>query len=338
MVEVGYNAYKNAVEILATESSDIYEKEQIQHMLEDVNSPVTRKYHEKMFKSVVDKAHIDFGDIPTSRGNIRRYSGYNSMVETIGIVKELAKEDKAKNVLEYADIVDKAIKFIADLSATYEKGFSTHTDYVALEYNSYVYFCVEATTSLIYSFVEIMKDPEKGTLDMVIKNNKVRANEFYFEQLKKFNAAQEHMGINYRKMLEAMCSKGRDNFAGQELVVGTAALIAIATSIVPITRGVIYQIYNCRGKLSSYLELQAEFLELNKTRVESNGALTTDKKQKILKKQEKIVQKLRKISDNLRVQSARSVEDSKKSINNENKSINTNSLKDEIDNSDYQIL
>ena len=68
-----YNYYIDNCHILS-ESTDgsfpVAESEQIRLVLEDVNSPVTRKYQEKMFQAVMDKAHIDFGDIPKSAGNI----------------------------------------------------------------------------------------------------------------------------------------------------------------------------------------------------------------------------------------------------------------------------
>ena len=333
-----YNAYYEAVQILSTESGDIHEHDNIIAILEDANSPITRKYHEKMLKSIIDKAHVDFGDIPKSKGNIRNYSGYGPMCETLDVIRDLAVENGVKNVVVYVDVVKRSLKYITELSSTYEKGFNTKTDYVALEYNSYVYFCVEATTSLIYSFVDVLMEPSKQVYDMVIKNNKVRANEFYFEQLIKFNKAQESLGMEYRKMLENMCNKGRNNFLGIEEVVGIGALIAAATAIIPITRGVVYQIYNFRGKLANHLELQADFLELNRTRVEANNALTADKKKKVLAKQEKLVKKLRKLGDDVRVKSAKSVQDSKKDINKDNKNVNVDSLKDEINNSPMDIL
>lgn len=55
------------------------EYENIQNVLEDANSPVTKKYQEKLFQSVIDKKHINFGSIPKSEGNIRNYEGYPNM-------------------------------------------------------------------------------------------------------------------------------------------------------------------------------------------------------------------------------------------------------------------
>lgn len=332
-----FDPYFESVQVLRTGES-IYENDIIRTVLEDANSPVTRKYQEKMYKSVINKAHIDFGDIPKSNGNIRNYSGYAIMTDTLNALKQLATDAKANNVITYVNIIEEAITNIADLSSTYEKGFSTKTEYVAMEYDTFVFFCVEATSALIYSFVDIMKDPGKDVLDMKIKNTKLRADEFYFEQLKKFNRIQKNMGIEYRKMLETMCNKGRENFVGLAEIVGAATVMAVATAIVPVTREVIYQIYNFRGKLSQSLEIQANFLELNRTCIENDEILTADKKKKILTKQENLAKKLKKLSDDIRVKSAKSITDSKKELGRDNKLLSIDNIKDEISNSDFEIM
>lgn len=335
-----YNPYIDSINVLATDvnsPSYLKESEEIRLVLEDANSPVTRKYQEKMYKSIIDKAHIDFGDIPVSKGNIRNYKGYNTMCETLNVISKLAQEDKAPNVEVYVKIVQDAIKNIENLSSTYERGFTTKTEYVAMEYDTYVYFCVEATTALIYSFVEIIKSPDKVTMDMKIKNTKLRADAFYFEQLKKFNKVQSNLGIDYRKMLESMCNKGRSNFVGAEVIGATAVMVA-AMAIVPITREIIYQIYNFRGKISTNLEMQAHFLELNKSCVESNDLLTVDKKAKILAKQQKLAQKLMKLADQIRVKSSKSIMDSKRELNKDNKMLSIDDIKDEVSNSPLDII
>lgn len=332
------NMYTESVKILA-ENPDEYLKEaaSIRAILEDVNSPVTRTYQEKMYNAILNKAHIDFGDIPKSAGDIRSYSGYNNMVDTLKVVEKLAEEYNVMNVLNYVRIVQKAISNIEGLSSTFQKGFSTRTEYVSLEYDTYVYFCVEATTALIYSFIEIVKSPEKQVMDMKIKNTKLRADEFFFEQLKKFNTVQENMGIDYRKMLEQACEKGRNNFVGATAV-GVAAVMAAALAIVPITREVIYQIYNFRGKLADSLEVQANFLELNKTCVENNNLMDAKKREAVIAKQKKLSQRLLKLSNSIRVKTATSILETKKELKKENGRLNINNIKDEISNSPFELL
>lgn len=317
------------------------ESEEILAVLEDGDSPITRKYQQKLYTSVMNKSHVDFGDIPKSAGNIRNYSGYPSMIETLETIKLLAEAQNAKEALAYIEIVQNAVNDIADLSATYEKAFQTKTDQVALEYNSYVYFCVEATTALLYGFVETMKDPTTRTLQIKIKNTKSRGDDFFFNQLDKFHKVQNKMGIEYRKYLENQCNKSRDNFIGTTAAftaLGVAAVTAVALSVVPITREIIYQIYHMRSNLSEHLAAQANFLELNKTCVENNTQFSSDKKTKIISRQENLAKKFRALSDKLRVKQQKSVLDSKRELSNDNKTFSMSNIRDEIENSPFELL
>nr|DAR90586.1 MAG TPA: hypothetical protein [Caudoviricetes sp.] len=335
---MAFNPYYESMLILSENEQLSYrESKDLQAVLEDVNSPVTRKLEEKLFQSVIDKKHINFGSIPLSKGNIKDYEGYSAMEGTLNTIKDLAAENKAGDVIKYVEIVQKAIENISGMSVAYQKGFQFKNEYIAMEYNSYVYFCVEATTALIYSFVEYVKRPDSDTLVMVIKNSKLRADEFYFEQLKKFNTVCDTQGVNYRKMLESMCTS-KDNFIGTTAMIGMAAVMAAALAIIPVTRAVVYQVYYLRGNISEQLEIQAQFMEMNKTCVEANSALTVQKKKEIVAKQEKLVKTLRKLSDVIRVKSSKSVEVTTKETKNENKNLTIDSIKDEVSNSDFEFI
>lgn len=335
---MAFNPYYESMLILSENETLSYrESKDLQAVLEDVNSPVTRKLEEKLFQSVLDKKHIDFGSIPKSKGNIKDYEGYSAMESALNTIKDLATENKAGDVINYVDIVQKAIENISSMSVAYQKGFQFKNEYIAMEYNSYVYFCIEATTALIYSFVEYIKRPDTDTFVMVIKNSKLRADEFYFEQLKKFNMVCDTQGVNYRKMLDSM-AVSKDNFIGTTTAIGIATVIAAAIAIIPITRAVVYQVYHIRGNISEQLDIQAQFMEMNKSCVEANSALTVQKKKEIVAKQEKLVKRLRKLSDTIRVKSSKSVEVATRETKNENKSLTIDSIKDEVSNSDFEFI
>ena len=314
------------------------EYEKISTVLEDANSPITKKYQEKLFQSVINKKHINFGSIPKSEGNIRNYEGYNNMNETLNILYNLAVDQKNKNVLDYVTIVQKAIRNIENLSSTYMKGYQTKTEYVELEYNTFVYTCVEATSTLLYQFVDYMRKPTDQIMTIVLKNDTLRADLFYFEQLKKFNNVNDKMGIDYRKMLESLCEKGRNNFLGSEMVVGIAAISLAAMAIVPVTRECIYQIYHLREQLSKSLEMQASFLEMNAACVNSNEIFTAEKKKKVLDKQLKMKNKLLKLASTLKVNAVKSKENSKKEIKKDNSMLTINSIQDEVSNSPFEFV
>ena len=336
-----FNPYYNATMILMESTVDDrktfgHEFEKIQMILEDSNSPITSKYKEKLYRSVLNKGHIDFGAIPMSKGNIREYAGYRNMIETLDVIIQLGTAEKS-NVVKFATTVMEAIRNIESLSSVFEKGFANKTEYVMLEYNTYVYTCVEATTTLIYEFVEYVKRPDKVTYQIVLKDTKLRANLFYFNQLNAFNTVNKNMHINYRKMLESMINQGKNNFGGVE-VIGIAAVSMVALAIVPITRSLIYHFYNLRANLSNELLVQANFLEMNKTCVEANGAFTEDKKRKILVKQENLRKKLLKLSDMLRVKEAKASKESKRDIEKDDALLTVNNLHDDVSNSPLELI
>jgi phage regulator Rha-like protein len=338
---MGFNPLFESVDILVKDRDSLrygYEFERVQSILEDANSPITKKYQEKLFQSVIDKGHIDFGDIPKSAGNIKAYKGYNNMVETLTTLNSLAIDQKNKTVIEYTSIVQKAISNIEQLSSTYSKGFISKTDYVILEYNTYVYTCVEATTTLLYTFVDYMKRPDQDTMTITLSNSTLRADLFYIEQLKKFNNVNDKMGIDYRKMLESLCSKGKNNFLGAEMVIGIAAVSVAAMAIVPITRELIYRFYHLRGSLSKSLEMQASFLEMNAACVQSNEVMTAEKKKKVLDKQLKLKNKLLKLSDFLKVKGAKSSQNSARDIKASNKMLTLDNLQADVSSSPIEFI
>lgn len=333
--------YGDAISILCESDSlspNWKEREQIREILEDANSPVTRKYHEKLFQSVIEKKHINFGSIEKSKGDIKEYEGYQNMIEILDILSKLAIAERYDSVLGYIQIVQKAIKNLEELRTAYMEGFSTKTDYVILEYNTYVYTTVEATTTLLYEFVEYVKRPDMVTMEIQLKNNKSRANLFYFEQLKKFNNVIDKMGIEYRKLLENLCKKGRENFIGVDEIIGITAISVVAMAIVPITRELIYQFYRLRGNLSASLEMQAKFLEMNKACLEAQTEMDPKKKKEIIDKQKKLSNFLRRISEKIKVKTSKSIKDTKVELNKQNKMLSIDRLQDEVSLSPLEII
>lgn len=309
-------------------------------IMEDASSPVNRKFQEKLYQSVLDKGHIDFGDIEKSRGDVLKYSGYTCMKETLDALKQLGEAQKVPTVIACANTVIDALSYIALLANVYSRGFTAKNDYVKIEYCTYVYTCVQATTAILYEFVDYIKRPDKGTIEITLRNTKNRADMFYFDQLNKFNNINKNMGIEYRKMLENSIDKGKNNFAGIDdaLIIGTGALVAVALAIVPVTRSLIYHVYKARTDISNSLMLQAHFLEMNKTCVEANQAFTQEKKVKILKKQEGMRKGLLRMAEILKVKSTKSRRDTKKKLEKDNKELSLSSIQKSVDDAPLELI
>lgn len=331
-----FNPMYSAVQILTeSENVTVREEKQIQAVLEDTQSPVTNKYLEKLYDSVISKNHIDFGDIPNSKGNIVEYSGYTNMIEVLSNILKIASDQKSHTVIEYVKTVQTAITHMRALAPIYQKGYRMRNDYVILEYNTYVYTIIQAVSSILYEFVDYVKRPEKGSMEIVMKPTKYRANTFYIDQLNKFNKINEKM--QYSKYLETIINKGQNNFTGVELI-GLGAIVSVALAIVPVTRELVYYYYNIRSNLSDCLAQQAYFLEMNKSVIEANSDFTQKKKDSIILKQEKIKNLCLRLSEKLRVNHIKSVNSAKATLQSDNKLLTLDNIKQEVNDSPLQLL
>lgn len=305
-------------------------------VLEDAENPKTSKYLEKLYESILSKGHVDFDDIPNSKGDIKTYKGYQNMIETLNNINGLANVQNVKQVVTYVNIILTAISNIDRFSDLYSKGFKLRNDYIMLEYNTFVYSCVQATSSLITEFVDYMKRPDAGAVQITIKNNKFKANIFYIEQLQKFNNVITNM--DYKSFLNYMINKETENFIGTEVLVGVATVSIVAMAIVPITREIVYRFYHDKNRISECLAEQAYFLEMNKASVNSNTQLTSDKKKEILKRQERLQKALMKLSNKLKVEYAQAEANASKQLKQDNSLLTLDKIKTGIDNEPLSLL
>ncbi len=331
-----YNYKQDAFKILK-ESSDlaVYDNKHVNAIFEDINSPATNNYLEKLYSSVIDKSHVDFGDIPNSRGNIEKYSGYASMNEILDTLEVFAREKKSSSLANYIKIVKDSISYLKINSSRYQKGYLAKNDIIITEYNIIVYTVIQAVSTLLYEFVDYIKRPDQDTVEIVLKDTKYKANLFYIQQLEKYNKINSNM--KYAEYLDGILANGREAFTGIEAI-GLGAVVAVALAIVPITREVIYQIYNIRSKISDCLAQQAYFLEMNKSIVEANKEFNAAKKKNILMRQEKVRNTFLRLSDKLRVAAVDADIKSKTMLKNDNRRLTIDVAKQQSDNDTLSLL
>lgn len=333
---------KDATNILCEGTSDKFKD--VHLVLEDAESPITKKTIENLYKSLIDKKHIDFGDIPKSAGNIHAYSGYKTMNETLANLKVMGHEDPAyQDILKYVNIVKSAIENLEGFARFYTMAFAKKNELLMLEYNTFVYTCVEGTTSILYQFSDHMQTPSSHAMKVVFKNTTYRGDLFYIEQLRLFNRICA--SGNFQKYLKGMLDAGNTggnpkSLVGESaLLVGSLAIIStILLSIVPVTRRLVYAFQDMRGRIAQDLELQAYFLEMNKAVVQADQARTEEQKQKILSKQENLRLKFLRLADKLRVKSVRAEQLAKKNLKEDDRRMTLDSARKDVDNDDFTIL
>ena len=86
------------------------------------------------------------------------------------------------------------------------------------------------------------------------------------------------------------------------------------------------------------LDCQVNFLEMNKTCLEANQAMTAEEKSRILSRQNALKNKLSRLADVVRVKSNRAVTDTQKELHNANSMLSIDGLRNEINNSPLEII
>jgi hypothetical protein len=195
------------------------------------------------------------------------------------------------------DIVNQAIVNMKKHTPTFENGFKLKQDYLILLYNTTVMAIIDATSMLIAEYMNYLLGPEQSRYDTMKSRNDKGRGRISLENLQRFNeeVRMGRLDTAATSLLEAQ----RKNFTGTGVVIAGAAILALV-SIVPITRELIYFFYSTKVKLSDYMDMQADFLELNKLGVQASSK-SQKEKQEILKKQEKVILKLRRNADKLKI-------------------------------------
>lgn len=295
--------YKNElIETLLENATSFAERSEITSLTEAETYKVSNIMVANLYRSVLDKSYIDFDDIPASKGDITHYSGYKTMIETVATIKDIATKSNKK--LPEIDIVDKAISNLVAYKETFIKGFKLNKDFIVLQYNTLVAGCVNATTKLIYSYIDYVRTVD--SIEIVIKDDKFNDGKLAIDALDKFNKLVANG--EFAKTMNFII-KNKSNVNESYLLEGITAAVVIpavivvsVVSLVKILRILIFSFYNKKEELSRYLEMQAMFLELNRETINaSNSRLDPMKKKQVLKKQERIIKRLRIIADKLSV-------------------------------------
>lgn len=274
-----------------------------------------------LYKMAIDKAHVDFDDIPESKGDIEKYKGYSSMISCIDMIKKLSKTQNVR--ITEIEILEKAISNLKTHKDIYRDGFALKKDFIILQYNCLVMACVQATSCLISSYIDFTKNVDVVEFNLI--KLKTKADSHCFGVLEKFNNSC-NKGEN-RKFL-TLLFKNKDSFVGaDELIIG-GMIVGLALSIVPMMRELVFYFYYTRMKVSEYLEMQQMLLDINKNGMESRVANPRQRKD-ILKKQEEAISKLSKLSEKLKVNHRLAISKSTSEIKSEEKKWTLDNMKKE---------
>ena len=278
---------------IVMEASSEEDKKYMKSMSKDDINQINGTLLQNLYKSVIDRKNIDFGDIPDSAGDIEKMKYYANTVECLDTLEKLYRQH---NIEEPTLVtIRTAISNMKKYRPQFQDGFRRKHDFIMLTYNSLAMSIIDATSFLIASFMDYVVSPNNAYA--VGKNANNSRGRVVTSSLEKFNSMSNNN--QFGDALEYMLMEQRKNFAGETVVV-TGAIIMILLSIVPIIRELIFFYYHSRVRLSDYLNMQADFLEMNKLAVQASEKSPTERKS-IIKKQDDVIKKLRRKADKLQI-------------------------------------
>ena len=297
------------INILLENCTTHEEKARLYSLTETEQAVINDRVMGNIYQSALKRKDINFDSIPYSKGDIKKFDGYDNMIATINMLRQLSKKFGIK--MNELDIVDTALSNIRAYRKTFTDGFSLGNEFLTIYYNSLVYACVEATSLILSSYVSYVKS--------------INAVEVYgnvcIDSLTKFNKSVK--SGEFAKFSKNALDKNKQNFMGSTIAITTA--IAVAASIVPILRQLVFYYYDTRMNVSEYLEHQSMFLRLNKNMIDSKN-MSADKKNNVIRTQEEYARKLDELSDKIKVNSQLTDKKSINSLKQDNKSYNMKSV------------
>lgn len=299
--------------ILTENAKTFTERQVITTLTESEVQSVNNTMVSNLYKSAIEKAHIDFDDIPQSKGDVTRYLGYKSLTQSIEILKEISSKNDTK--IPELEIVENALNNIVMYREVFEKGFRLNKEFVELQYNTLVYACVESVSVLISSYVDFVKRPDK--IDFVIVKDPKRGGSVSIQNLEKFNLTVKKG--DFSKTMNAVVNSGKEGLIGVDDIIIPALILGGVISLVPMIRELMFLFYYSRMKVSDYLKQQAALIEINKQSVLSSS-VSIKEKNAILKKQNEKIHSLQALSDRIKVDKVMSENKSNVEISKQNKS------------------
>lgn len=306
---------------------------------EEDQSQILASLTGKLYDLIVDKAdEIDFGEIPRTRGDIEELSNYDKLTECVATIHELIKQYKQDD--ECIVTIETAIENVKVRKNLFRKGFMADTEFVMLTYNTIVLAIISATSLMISSCIDFIKDPKENTFKLSIdKVGLSKSKEMLlFDNLKDFNKGCANGNID--KALGGVVANKQKNLVGTSITTLGAIAIGgvILFNILPLLRELTYFFYYSRTRVSDYFNLQADLLQMSAENIKDNNVETVDDKKRVIKRQLSIADRFRKIADFFAVNSKKAEVKTDNAIKAEKRKLKADDVLDDVPDSTASAL
>lgn len=295
---------------------------------EDLRMNLSRKMIESAFKVCAKKAEgLDYSMFEKSKGNIDRVEGISDLVASISVLRSIS----AESPIEGVNTVETALKNLRNLRTDFENGFKRENGIIIFTYINACVALYASVSYLIACYVDYVKDGP-ATMQMVLNKNKALDSCMLkgLEQFNKLCINGELQHIMHTSMkspvvvTESLSVTVASVWASMMPLLSasspfllSATVIGAIFALITFLRFVVYQYYNMRVRIADYCHMQAQFLEMNSTKI----GMVKDMK-KAAKRQESISKTLTKFADKIDVDQKMSSHKASSDIRMEDNSFN----------------
>lgn len=256
----------------------------------------------KLYQHIVDKVDdIDFGTIPSSKGNITKIDNYEQLTDCINIISEILQEYKQPT--NSIETIQMALQNMIDRTDLFEKAYKLNVEMPIIIYNTIALAIVSSVSYMISACIEFIKLPDDQGFEIALDKASVikTRDHILFQDLSKFNKMCDNgdfdKAMNYVIAMSSKQFTGSVAFSVSSVVVITGLILLI----IPVIRELIFFFYYSRTKISDYFDAQASLLTMNAYNIENNLSREEKTRKEIAGKQRKIADTFKKISNAVKI-------------------------------------
>ena len=274
-------------------------------MTESEQNSLLTSLTNKLYEMIVNKIDsIDYGEIPNTRGDIRKLRHYDELIKCVSVLKDIFREFKEDT--EPVEVIENAISNIENYKDLFVAGFAGKVGFAMGMYKTMTLATINATSFMIAVCIEYIKRPGSEGLSIVLDKTGVAKvkDHLVYESLRDFNEASRRGDVEnaLRPMIK---NKARGFVMTAALGVKAALVIGgVLLALIPMIRNLVYFFYAARARVSAYFDLQAKLLEMNAEELENNPDIKTEGDRKeVIRRQLSIAASFHKLSNAIAVDS-----------------------------------
>ena len=257
----------------------------------------------KLYQMIVNKVDsIDYGEIPGTKGDVRKLSKYDQLCECHEVLKDIFKQYH-ENDIEPILTVQRGLDNLENMRDIFMGAYLAKSSFPITVYQTTTLAVINATSLLIACCIDYVKNPKAEGLTVVL--NKVGVakakDHLLFDTLSHFNEACRKGDME--NALRPFVKNRVRGFAITAAIGFKTILVlgAVLIAILPFIKDLVYFYYATKARVSEYFDLQAKFLEMNAAELKDSDIKTEGDKASVIRKQLAIASTFHNIANALQV-------------------------------------